>query len=121
MHCVVLKNQGFRDTAPKNGEPTADFSFTTMFQHTGSVLSKDFLANSNVKTLERPPYSPDPAPGDFDLFLRLKSTLEGRCFGDATDVKNATEELKRFSQNGFQESFQHLYVYLHNGTSLKKI
>jgi len=31
-------------------------------------------------------------------------------FCDATDIiKNATEELKRLSQNGFQECFQHLY------------
>jgi hypothetical protein len=81
----------------------------------------DFLATNNVKTLERPSYSPDPAPGGFDLFPRLKSTSEGRCFHDATDVKNATEELKRFSQNGFQKYFQHLYVYLHNGTSLKEM
>jgi hypothetical protein len=31
-------------------------------------------------------------------------------FCDATDIiKNATEELKRLSQNGFQERFQQLY------------
>jgi len=29
---------------------------------------------------------------------------------DATDIiQNATEELKRFSQNGFQDRFQRLY------------
>jgi hypothetical protein len=31
-------------------------------------------------------------------------------FCDATDImKNSTEELKRLSQNGFKERFQHLY------------
>jgi hypothetical protein len=30
------------------------------------------------------------------------------CF-DATDIKNATEELKRLPQNGVQEFFQHFY------------
>jgi hypothetical protein len=31
-------------------------------------------------------------------------------FCDATNIfKNATEELKRLSQNGLQERFQHLY------------
>jgi len=37
-------------------------------------------------------------PGDFYLFLRLKSTFKGRRFYDATDIiKNATEELKGLS------------------------
>jgi hypothetical protein len=40
----------------------------------------------------------------------MKSALRGWRFCDATDViKNAAEELKRLSQNGFQECFQHLY------------
>jgi hypothetical protein len=40
----------------------------------------------------------------------LKSTLNGRRFCDATDViTQMTEELKRLSLNGFQESFQRLY------------
>ena len=81
-----------------------------MLQHTGWVLFKVFLANNNVTTLEHPPYSPDLDPADFYLFPRLKSALKGRRFCDATDIiKNATEELKRLSQNDFQEYFQHLY------------
>ena len=47
---------------------------------------------------------------DFYLFFRLKSALKARRLYDATDTMNATEELKRLSQNGLQESFtQHLY------------
>jgi len=47
---------------------------------------------------------------DFYLFLQLKSAVKGWGFCDATDImKNLTEELKRLSQNGFQECFQHLY------------
>jgi len=75
-----------------------------------AVLVKDFLANNNVTKLEHPPRSPDLATADFYLFPRLKSALKVRCFCDANDIiKNATEELKRLSQNGFQECFQHLY------------
>jgi len=75
-----------------------------------SVLVKDFLAKNHVTTLERPPYSPDLAASDIYLFPWLKLTLKGRHICDATDnIKNATEELKRLSQNGFQECFQHLY------------
>jgi hypothetical protein len=62
-----------------------------------------------VKTLEHP-HSPDLAPAEFNLFPRLKSSLKGRYCFDASDIiKNATEELKRLSQNGLQGCFQHLY------------
>jgi len=70
-----------------------------------SVLVNNFLANNNVTTLEHPPYSPDLAPAYVYLFLRLNSALKGRRFCDATDaIKNEKEELKRLSQNGFQDS-----------------
>jgi len=63
-----------------------------------------------VTTLERPPYSPEPAPVDFYLFPHLKSALMRRPFCDVFDIiKNATEELKRIVQRGFQECFQQLY------------
>jgi hypothetical protein len=40
----------------------------------------------------------------------MKLELGGRRFCDATDIiKNAKEELKMLSQNGFQECFHHLY------------
>jgi len=75
-----------------------------------AVLVIDFLAKNSVTTLELPPYSPDLAAADFYLFLRLKSALKGRRFCVASDViKNVTEELKRLSERGLQECFQHLY------------
>jgi len=75
-----------------------------------SILVKDFLAKNNVTALEHPPYSTDLTPAVFYLFLQLKSALKGWAFYYATDiVKNSTEELKRLSQNDFQECFQHLY------------
>jgi histone-lysine N-methyltransferase SETMAR len=75
-----------------------------------SVLVKDFLAKNNVTTLEHPPYSPDLAAADFYLVPREKSALKGRRICDVTEViKNATEELKRLSQNLFHECLQHLY------------
>ena len=40
----------------------------------------------------------------------MKSTLKGRSFCDPTDIiKNATEELKRLPQHGFQGCFQQFY------------
>jgi hypothetical protein len=68
-----------------------------------SILVKDFLAKNNVTTLQQPPYL---TPVDFYLFPRLISALNGQRSCDTTDIiKNATEELKRLSQNGFQECF----------------
>jgi transposase len=69
-----------------------------------SDLVKDFLVKNNVTALELLHYSPDTAPAEYYLFPRLKSTLMRRHFCDAADIiKNTTEELKRFSQNGFEE------------------
>jgi hypothetical protein len=73
-----------------------------------SVEFKNFLAK-DVTTLEHRQYSPDLAPADFYLFLPMKSTLKGRRLCDANDIiKNARKELKRLSQNDFQEYFEHL-------------
>jgi hypothetical protein len=41
------------------------------------LLICDFLANTNTTVLPQPSYSPDLAPADFFLFLKLKSTLKG--------------------------------------------
>jgi hypothetical protein len=69
-------------------------------------LVKDFLAKNNVTTLEHPPNSLDLVPAYFYLFPRLQLALKGRHFCDAADtIKNATEELKMLSQNGFKEYF----------------
>jgi hypothetical protein len=74
------------------------------------VLVKDFVGKNNVTTLEHPPYPPDLPAVDFYLFSGLKSAMKGRRFCDATDIiKNATEGLKRLSQNGFQKCLQHLH------------
>jgi len=80
-----------------------------------------------VTTLVHPPYSPDVAPADVYLFSPLKSVLKGRRFCDATDIiKNEKEELKRLSQNGFQDVSNTLTVagrrvFLQKRTILKKI
>ena len=77
-----------------------------------SVSVKNFLAKSNVTTLEHPPYSTDLDPTEYYLFTRLISALKGRSFYDATDIiKNTMKELKMLSQNGFQECLKHLYSF----------
>jgi len=74
------------------------------------ALLKDSLAKNNVTTLKHPPYSPDLAPADFLPVTSTDISPEVTIVCDITDnIKNATEELKRISQNGFQECFQHIY------------
>ena len=68
-----------------------------------SVFVKGFLAKNRVTTLEHPTYSRELTAADYCLFPRITSALKGRSFCDDTGIiKNATDELKRFSQNGFQ-------------------
>ena len=67
-------------------------------------FGKDFLAKNEMTTLEYPPQSPHLAPADFYMLPRLKSALKVWDYCDATNIiKNATYELKRLSQNVFQE------------------
>jgi len=69
---------------------------------------KDLLAKKSVTTLEHLPHSPDPVAAECYMFNQLKSVLKRRHFRDATVIiKNATEELKRLSQNGLY--FKQLY------------
>jgi len=76
---IALEMQS-EGNAPKNGEPTVGFSFTTLPAAHRSVLVKDVLAKSNVTTLEHPPYSADLGPADIYLFHPPKSALKGRRF-----------------------------------------
>jgi hypothetical protein len=47
--------------------------------------------------LEHPPYSPDLAPSDFFLFLKLKEILRERHFDDIDDIRsNMTAAPKLF-------------------------
>jgi hypothetical protein len=91
-----------------------------------SILVKDFLAKNSVTTLQHPPNNPELGPATLHLFPRLKSALKERRLCDATEIiNNATKELKRLSQEGFQEFIQHFYsagrsAQLHKGTILKK-
>ncbi len=42
-----------------------------------AVLTKEFLATKNIRTIRHPPYSPDLAPADFFFFPKAKNELSG--------------------------------------------
>jgi len=54
--------------------------------------------------LEHPAYSPDLAPTDFLLFLKIREILKGRHFDDTRS--NITAALKAIPQNQFQNCFE---------------
>jgi len=57
--------------------------------------------------LEHPTYSPDLAPSDFFLFLKIKEILKGRHFDDVDDIRSTTTaNLKAIPQNQFQICFE---------------
>jgi len=102
MHNDILRRlrDAVRRKRPEKWRVNSWFLFHDNAPAYRLLLAKNFLTKNNVTTLENPPYSSGLAPGDFYLFPPLKSTLKGRRFCDATDIfKNATEELKRLSQN----------------------
>jgi len=50
-----------------------------------------------------PPYSPDLAPSDFNLFLQLKKFLGGKRFDDDDDLKDAVQKWPTSQAAAFYE------------------
>ena len=93
----------------KYGEPTVGSSFTKMLQHT-SQFGQGFPSREQRDNTRASPTLSGSGCSRVSSVPRMKSRLKGQSFCDATDIiKNATEELKRLPQTGFQECFQHLY------------
>jgi len=68
---------------------------------------KVFLTKHKIIVLEHPPYSPDLAPCDFFLFVKIKSALKGNSFEPVDSVKaKATELMEKLSEDDLQHSFQ---------------
>ena len=68
---------------------------------------REFLATKQITVLEHPAYSPDLAPSDFFLSLKIKEILKGRHFDDTDDIEsNTTAALKAIPQNHFQNCFE---------------
>jgi len=68
---------------------------------------KTFLTKHKITMLVHPPYSPDLAPCDFSLSLKIKSVLKGTRFESKDAVKaKATELMNKLSEDDLQHSFQ---------------
>ncbi|KAF6327507.1 hypothetical protein mRhiFer1_008231 [Rhinolophus ferrumequinum] len=68
-----------------------------------ALLVREFLASKQITVLEHPPYSPDLAPNDFFLYLKIKEILKGRHVYDIQDIKgNTTTALMAIPEKEFQ-------------------
>jgi hypothetical protein len=57
--------------------------------------------------IRHPPYSPDLAPCDFDLFAKLKMKLKGRRFETMSDIQQGLQvELDSIKENYFYHAFE---------------
>jgi len=72
-----------------------------------SLLIREFLTKHEVTVVPQPPYSPDLAPAEFFLFLKLKSSLKGCRFQTVEETEeNLIWDLHAIPQNTFQDAFQ---------------
>jgi len=77
--------------------------------HNATIL-KQFLVQRKVTVLDHPPYSPDLAPTDYVLFLKVKSHLKGRLFDSISDIQTAvTSTLNTTAKDYFYKGIQKLY------------
>ena len=68
---------------------------------------RESLATKQITVSEHQAYSPDLAPSDFFLFLKIKEILKGKHFDDTDDIRNNTmAALKAIPQNQFQNCFE---------------
>ena len=69
---------------------------------------REFLAKNNIAVLEQPPYSPDLAPCDFFLFLKLKGVMKGTSFPDVQAIERAvTKEFRAIPKNPSRSAWRH--------------
>jgi histone-lysine N-methyltransferase SETMAR len=87
--------------------------------HTATT-TQDLIATFGWQQFDHPPYSPDLAPSDFNMFLHLKTFLSGRRFHDGDEVKEAintwfASQAASFYDAGIQKLVPRHDTCLNNG------
>ena len=86
----------------RNGGLVTGSCITTTRQRT-----KPFLDKNRMDTVPYPPYSPELAPADCFLFLRLNRRLQGHRFEDINVIQRESQKvLDTFKEDYFQRCFQ---------------
>jgi transposase len=72
-----------------------------------SLKTIGFVTNNNMFIVPHPPYSPDLATCDFDLFPKLKMKLRGQCFETGSDIQRELQAvLESVKENDFHGAFE---------------
>jgi hypothetical protein len=72
------------------------------------VSQNNFVNGDSLVTIPHSPYSLDLAPSDFWLFGHIKTTLAGRLFNDADELREAAIEFfKEIQPSELQFVFHH--------------
>ncbi|GFY03724.1 mariner Mos1 transposase [Trichonephila clavipes] len=56
-----------------------------------AINTQNLIKSFGWEQIDHPPYSPDLAPSDFNIFRYLKEFLGGRCFDTADEVKEVQD------------------------------
>ncbi|GBM18427.1 hypothetical protein AVEN_72760-1 [Araneus ventricosus] len=72
-----------------SGENRTTVEFIKLVVHCIHTKDRSLISAAQLTPLfDHPPYSPDLAPSDFHLFLKLKEFLGGKPFGSDEELEN---------------------------------
>jgi len=72
-----------------------------------ALVTCEFLAHNSTIALPQPPYSPDLAPCNFFLFLKMKLQLKGHRFDTVEEIQRESQNVRgRLREQDFQHVFQ---------------
>ena len=98
--CWVFK--GVQEEIPPEEASTLQIGSVAFLVH-NSILVTDYLTKIGIKTVPQPPYSPELAPCDFWLFLKLR----GCRYETIEAMKEAvTKVIDTLTQEDFHGAFQ---------------
>ena len=70
-------------------------------------ITQTYLGDNGIRLMEHPQYSPDLAPCDFWLFLKIKSAPAGKPFSRIQDLAKAVHsEMRAIPASEYRECFQ---------------
>ena len=71
-----------------------------------ALRTREFLTQTGTIVAPHPPYSPDLAPCDFFLFLKLKMSLKGRRFNTIEEIQSESQAvLNTVQESDFHAAF----------------
>ena len=126
-YSLIRKVQSFQILVPKGSSVTGKFTQLVDFYQkrrprTGvrgikllhdnapahkSATVHEYLKESGLDVLDRPPYSPDLSPCDFWLFPRLKEMLAGHRYESRCDIGSAVYQcLQHIPKEDYRAAFR---------------